>query len=120
MSRPAYLLCGVFLVSCVAQGTVDRGNDPGSTTAGATTDNPPPGDLLTLTSSCNEATHGRYATDDGEASTVAICRLNGGFFWKADMDIDCDGKRTSVCNENTDDAYQNQTSADDSNGNPLD
>ena len=35
-------------------------------------------------------------------------------------DIDCDGKQTAQCNPQTDDAYQNQTSATDSNDQPLD
>jgi len=35
------------------------------------------------------------------------------------MDVDCDGVRTSKCNENTDDAYQNQTSFETSKGKPF-
>jgi hypothetical protein len=46
--------------------------------------------------------------------------LKNAVFWKADMDIDCDGKETTACNLSTDPAFQNQTSASDSNGDALD
>jgi Fungal chitosanase of glycosyl hydrolase group 75 len=72
--------------------------------------------LLAKVSSCSVASHGKYATDDGESSTVNICKSGSAFFWKADMDIDCDGVRTSHCNENTDPWYQNQTSFETSKG----
>jgi hypothetical protein len=76
--------------------------------------------LIALTSSCAVASNGRYALDSGATPTVDICRLNGAFFWKADMDIDCDGKTTAQCNLQADPSYQDQTSFDDSMGNPLD
>ena len=72
--------------------------------------------LLAKVSSCSVVSHGKYATDDGESSTVNICKKGSAFFWKADMDIDCDGIRTSSCNENTDPWYQNQTSFETSAG----
>jgi hypothetical protein len=76
--------------------------------------------LLAKTSSCSEITNGRYKTDDDASSaTVAICKLNGAVYWKADMDIDCDGVSTSTCNSTTDPWYQNQTSFTTSTGNWL-
>ena len=72
--------------------------------------------LLAKVSSCTVVSHGKYATDDGESSTVNICKKGSAFFWKADMDIDCDGVRTSNCNEDTDPWYQNQTSFETSKG----
>ena len=76
--------------------------------------------LGALTANCTVASTAKYSTDVGAAPSVDICRLNGAFFWKSDMDIDCDGQSTSVCNANTDPAYQNQTSFTQSNGQPLD
>lgn len=76
--------------------------------------------LLALTSACDVASNGDYATDEGGQETISICRLNGAFFWKADMDVDCDGKITPQCNIDTDPAFYNGTSASDSNGDPLD
>ena len=82
------------------------------------------GDLVAqlemLTAHCMVASSAQYATDSGAAPSVDICRLNGAFFWKSDMDIDCDGQTTNVCNASTDPAYQNQTSFTQSNGQPLD
>jgi len=82
------------------------------------------GDLLAklqaLTASCNQVSNGLFALNGGGTPTVPICGLTGAVFWKADMDIDCDGKTTTQCNFNTDPWYQNQTAATDSQGNPLD
>jgi glycosyl hydrolase group 75 (putative chitosanase) len=84
---------------------------------------PVSGDLITqlleLTKSCTAASKAKYATDEGGASNIDICKLNGAFFWKSDFDIDCDGQRTTECNEGTDDAYFNDTSFPQSDGKPL-
>lgn len=87
----------------------------------AGTGGPTAAQLLALVANCAQPSDGLYATDDdGSAETIPICALNGAFFWKADMDIDCDGKVTAVCNSNTDPAFQDQTSTTDSQGQPLD
>jgi hypothetical protein len=75
--------------------------------------------LLAKVKNCTVASHGKYATDDGEASTVNICKAGSAFFWKSDLDIDCDGVRTSKCNEDTDPWYQDQTSFETSKGRPF-
>ncbi|MFI7600345.1 glycoside hydrolase family 75 protein [Actinoplanes sp. NPDC049681] len=72
--------------------------------------------LLAKVSSCTVVSHGKYATDDEASSTVNICKKGSAYFWKADMDIDCDGVRTSNCNEDTDPWYQDQTSFETSRG----
>jgi hypothetical protein len=46
--------------------------------------------------------------------------LNGAVWWRADLDIDCDGARTAQCNETTDPWFQNQTAMTDSQGEWLD
>ena len=76
--------------------------------------------LQALTASCNQVSNGLYALNAGDTPTVPICGLTGAVFWKADMDVDCDGKQTTQCNSSTDPDYQNQTAAVDSQGNPLD
>jgi hypothetical protein len=48
-----------------------------------------------------------------------VCGKNGAVFWKADMDIDCDGQRTDRCNENTDPWFQDDTAFHQSDGRPL-
>src|SRR5437879_525729 len=62
--------------------------------------------LLAKPNSCKQISNGKYRTDDGAPKTVGICDANGAVFWKADMDVDCDGVRTSHCNENTDCCFQ--------------
>ncbi|GAA2382746.1 ricin-type beta-trefoil lectin domain protein [Dactylosporangium salmoneum] len=66
--------------------------------------------LLAKTQTCSQVSNGKYATDDGGAATVAICKSGSAYFWTADMDIDCDGIGTSHCNASTDPWYQAQTS----------
>jgi len=82
---------------------------------------PPPSaaDLLGKLATCTKV-GGDYATDSGGAQTISICGLTSAVFWKADLDVDCDGKMSTQCNLTTDPAYQNQTSATDSHGDPLD
>lgn len=63
---------------------------------------------------------GTYAADSGGTSNINICGLTGAVFWIADLDVDCDGKTTTKCNLTADPAYQNQTAATDSAGQPLD
>jgi glycosyl hydrolase group 75 (putative chitosanase) len=84
---------------------VDGSIDPGEPDAA-------PGDdlaaeLLGLVGACDNA-------------HISICGLNGAVFWKADLDVDCDGIETEVCNAQTDGSYQNQTSAQTSTGDWLD
>jgi hypothetical protein len=72
--------------------------------------------LLAKTSSCSVASKGKYKTDDETGATVNICKSGSAFFWKADMDIDCDGISTSHCNKSKDPWYQGQTSFETSKG----
>ncbi|GAA3305374.1 glycoside hydrolase family 75 protein [Dactylosporangium vinaceum] len=72
--------------------------------------------LLARTSTCNQVSNGRYATDDGGAASVAVCKSGSAYFWTADMDIDCDGIGTARCNAGTDPWYQPQTSFSTSTG----
>ena len=99
--------------SASASSSASSGGNPGPPTAA---------DLLALVSACNAVSKGNYATDSdpGLPSDIAICGLEGAVFWKADLDVDCDGKQSPQCNLQKDPAYQNQTSATDSNGDPLD
>src|SRR5262249_20650006 len=44
----------------------------------------------------------------------------GAVFWKADLDVDCDGKESTACNKTTDPWFLPETAATDSTGAPLD
>jgi hypothetical protein len=118
--------------STAASGTGGVGGETAGATSSATTatsgtggGNPGPptaADLLALVAACNEVSTGNYTTDadPGLPANIPICGLKGAVFWKADLDVDCDGKQSAPCNLQTDGAYQPETSATDSNGDPLD
>nr|WP_145486273.1 MULTISPECIES: glycoside hydrolase family 75 protein [Streptomyces] len=76
-------------------------------------------DLLGKVKSCAQISNGKYKTDDETSATVPVCGKNGAVFWKADMDIDCDGQRTTNCNEDRDPWYQDDTAFHQSDGKPL-
>ncbi|HPH67354.1 MAG TPA: glycoside hydrolase family 75 protein [Kofleriaceae bacterium] len=70
--------------------------------------------------SCATPIGGPLAKDSGGTANIPVCGGKRIVFWTADMDIDCDGKESPQCNRTTDPSWQNQTSANDSMGNPLD
>ncbi|MFD7066975.1 glycoside hydrolase family 75 protein [Streptomyces sp. NPDC059913] len=76
-------------------------------------------DLLAKVTSCSQISNGKYRTDEETLATIPVCGKNGAVFWKADMDIDCDGEITTACNENTDPWFQNGTAFETSAGKPL-
>jgi Fungal chitosanase of glycosyl hydrolase group 75 len=79
--------------------------------------------LLAKVKNCTQISRGKFRTDEETSATIPICGTKGSkttpVWWKADMDIDCDGIRTSNCNENTDCCYQNDTTLHTSKGKPL-
>lgn len=89
-----------------------KADDPGDTA-------PTAAELFALLDSC-DVIGGSYATDDGEAETIDICGLTGAVAWTADLDVDCDGQESMLCNIDADPAYQSETAASDSHGDPLD
>jgi hypothetical protein len=70
---------------------------------------PTAAELLAKVTTCSQISNGTYKTDEELGSTIPVCGKNGAVFWKADMDIDCDGIRTTQCNENTDCCFQPDT-----------
>ena len=72
--------------------------------------------LLAKINGCTTVSNGRYATDEGNAATVSICKSGTAYSWTSDMDIDCDGITTSRCNNSTDPSYFNETSFQTSTG----
>ncbi len=81
---------------------------------------PTAAELLAKVTSCGQQiSNGLYKTDSETGRTIPVCNRNGAVFWKGDMDIDCDGQRTTQCNENTDCCFQPDTAFHQSNGQPL-
>ncbi|MFD9462706.1 glycoside hydrolase family 75 protein [Streptomyces sp. NPDC060027] len=75
--------------------------------------------LLAKVTSCSQISSGKYRTDEETSATVPVCGKNGAVFWKADLDIDCDGQVTARCNGDTDPWFQDDTAFHQSNGRPL-
>lgn len=76
--------------------------------------------LLAKLGTCKKVSSAPYAKDSGGTSNIDVCGLKNAVWWQGDMDIDCDGKSSTVCNKSTDAAYQSQTAATDSKGAYLD
>ncbi|WNI17975.1 ricin-type beta-trefoil lectin domain protein [Actinacidiphila sp. ITFR-21] len=91
-------------------------SDAVATRPAAAAAGPTAAQLLAKAANCTPASNGKYATDDGEAATVQICRNGSAYTWTSDMDIDCDGISTSHCNSSTDPWYYNETSFETSTG----
>ncbi|MGW7421657.1 glycoside hydrolase family 75 protein [Streptomyces sp. NPDC054813] len=68
---------------------------------------------------CTEVSKDRYRTDAGTAATVPVCGTEQAVFWKADLDIDCDGRITGHCNRTADPAFSAATAFQQSDGSHL-
>ncbi|MFE1428541.1 glycoside hydrolase family 75 protein [Streptomyces fungicidicus] len=76
-------------------------------------------DLLARVRTCTPVSRGRYRKDQGAKATVPVCGTRGAVFWKADMDIDCDGRPGPRCNSGTDPYFSASTAYAQSDGRPL-
>ncbi|MGW0766967.1 glycoside hydrolase family 75 protein [Streptomyces sp. NPDC002676] len=103
----------------LAAGILPANASDGSTPASAQEGSVSAADLLAKVQSCSQISNGKYRTDDETSATIPVCGKNGAVFWKADMDIDCDGRRTTDCNESRDPWFQNDTAFHQSDGKPL-
>jgi hypothetical protein len=71
---------------------------------------------------CHQISTGLYKTDlDSASATVPVCGATGASFWKADLDVDCDGhlQPGSPCNP-ADPNFQPDTLCHDANNVALD
>ncbi|MCX3061698.1 glycoside hydrolase family 75 protein [Streptomyces beihaiensis] len=76
-------------------------------------------DLLAAVRGCRQISHGRYRTDDGARATVPVCSDNGVVHFKADLDVDCDGRPGKHCNRRTDPLFVSTTAYQRSDGREL-
>ncbi|MER7486557.1 glycoside hydrolase family 75 protein [Streptomyces sp. NPDC126497] len=76
-------------------------------------------DLLARVRTCARVSRGRYREDHGAEATVPVCGARDVVFWKADMDIDCDGRPGRRCNARTDPYFSASTAYARSDGRPL-
>ncbi|MFJ9212029.1 glycoside hydrolase family 75 protein [Streptomyces sp. NPDC102264] len=75
--------------------------------------------LLARAGGCDQISNGQYRTRESTAATIPVCDAKGAVFWKADMDIDCDGQTTAHCNSAADPYYQDSTAYLQSDGRAL-
>ncbi|MFE3035068.1 glycoside hydrolase family 75 protein [Streptomyces canus] len=75
--------------------------------------------LLARVRKCEPVSHGRYRSDDGTAASIPVCGTRSAVFWKADMDIDCDGRPGTRCNRRTDPLFSDATAYQQSDGRYL-
>jgi hypothetical protein len=55
-------------------------------------------------------TKNKFQADLDKPKNISMYSLTNAVFWTADMDIDCDGRKTAFCNKKTDPDFQNQLS----------
>jgi hypothetical protein len=77
-------------------------------------------DLLARTGDCAPVSRGRYRSDEGAPADIPVCGTRGAVFWKADLDIDCDGRPGLRCNSDTDPYFSASTAFTQSDGRYLD
>ncbi|KOU69065.1 hypothetical protein ADK57_13600 [Streptomyces sp. MMG1533] len=77
-------------------------------------------DLLARVRDCAPVSRGRYRNDDGTPATTPVCDTRDAVFWKADLDIDCDGRPGRRCNDRTDPLFSGATAYQQSDGRQLD
>ncbi|MET9973054.1 glycoside hydrolase family 75 protein, partial [Streptomyces sp. NPDC006356] len=76
-------------------------------------------DLLSKVRNCAPVSRGRYRSDGRAPAKIPVCGARGAVFWKADMDIDCDGQPTGHCNRRTDPYFSATTAYQQSDGRHL-
>jgi hypothetical protein len=96
----------------------DANTDSGAAGTGGTTPNA--GALLALLDPCVAVSNGPLAPASGRKKDVTVCGFGNAVYWKSELAVDCDGKRTDTCNSQTDPQYQGTTLGKDSAGNSLD
>jgi hypothetical protein len=75
--------------------------------------------LLAKVRECAPVSRGRYRSDNGAPANIPVCGTQDAVFWKADMDIDCDGRPGPRCNSRTDPYFAASTAYAQSDGRPL-
>ncbi|MEV6959889.1 glycoside hydrolase family 75 protein [Streptomyces sp. NPDC051207] len=76
-------------------------------------------DLLARARDCEQVSRGRYRSDVGRPADIPVCGTRDAVYWKADLDIDCDGRPGPRCNARTDPLFSDITAFPQSDGRPL-
>ncbi|MFH8467854.1 glycoside hydrolase family 75 protein [Streptomyces sp. NPDC017991] len=105
-------------------GGPSAGNVPRAGSAAEARKTPSPGnvratELLAAVRDCAPVSDDRFSSDDGEPADIEVCGRREAVFWKADLDIDCDGRPGRHCNERTDPLFCDTTAFQQSDGRQL-
>ncbi|MGW0712653.1 glycoside hydrolase family 75 protein [Streptomyces sp. NPDC002643] len=76
-------------------------------------------ELLERVRGCVRVSRGLYRSDAAKPAAIPVCGVDGAVHWKADMDIDCDGRPSPRCNRRADPWFQPSTSFQQSDGRQL-
>ncbi|MCX4231575.1 MULTISPECIES: glycoside hydrolase family 75 protein [Streptomyces] len=76
-------------------------------------------ELLAAVRDCDPVSDDRFSSDDGEPADIEVCGRREAVFWKADLDVDCDGRPGRHCNERTDPLFCDTTAFQQSDGRQL-
>ncbi|MCD9874856.1 glycoside hydrolase family 75 protein [Streptomyces guryensis] len=76
-------------------------------------------DLLARVRDCTRVSRGRFRSDAGTPAAIEVCGTRRAVFWKADMDIDCDGQPGPRCNRRNDSSFSEATAYQQSDGRYL-
>ena len=81
--------------------------NPGGGSAGASAGPPTGAELIAKLGNCTKIS-GPYNPDGPSTGNIDVCKTGSAVWWKADLDVDCDGIQTPPCN--TDNTGQPMTS----------
>ncbi|MFD8522307.1 glycoside hydrolase family 75 protein [Streptomyces capillispiralis] len=120
MSRVPSLTLAVAGVALLAPSTLSApAPQPRTETAARRAGSVSAAELLAEVRTCAPVSAGHYRKDHGSRATVPVCGTRDAVFWKADMDIDCDGRPGPRCNARTDPYFSAATAFAQSDGRPL-
>ena len=125
MKKTMAAFAGLLLASATL-GTITPANAAGPAAA------PTAEQLLDKVKNCaKQISNGTYSSDNGRGkyrfeangraalAGIRVCEKSGAVYFKADMDIDCDGQQTTHCNKANDPYFQPETACTQSNGRYL-
>ncbi|WP_308013614.1 glycoside hydrolase family 75 protein [Streptomyces beigongshangae] len=76
-------------------------------------------DLLAAVRDCAPVSRAPFRSDVGKPADIDVCGRRNAVYWKADLDVDCDGRPGRWCNAQTDPLFHDTTAYQQSDGRQL-
>ncbi|MEU3556128.1 glycoside hydrolase family 75 protein [Streptomyces fragilis] len=131
-TRTAFLGVALLSAALLPAGVAGAAYDPGAGVPRARPGAPPDGRTVRVVDlpvtawtvrdrlkTCHRVSRGAFRTDEGRRPEVPVCAQGDVVHWTADLDVDCDGLRTRLCNERTDPYFRPDTAFHQADGMPL-